>query len=131
MSKKKQKKINKNKKLRYYHPTKRDIKKYIPKKIERSPDDKKQKESPTDSPTKNDSPIEEEVDKLQEPSGILLKWYDLHSVKADQPPVSNNKIEKERKKTSDHVFKIIVLGKPEKTAFIRMALTGFFEEDIR
>jgi len=94
-------------------------------------DDKKQKESPTDSPAKIDSPIEKEVNKLQEPSGRMLKWYELQSIIADQPPVSNNKIEKERKKTSDHAFKIIVLGKPEKTAFIRRFATGFFEEDIK
>lgn len=94
-------------------------------------ENKKQKESQTDSPAKFETPIGENADKLQESREKRLKWYELHSVKADQPSISNNKIEKERKKTSDPVFKIIVLGKPEKTAFIRMFITGIFEEDLK
>ena len=57
--------------------------------------------------------------------------YELHSLKADQPPVSNNIVEKEEKKKFDYTFKIIVLGKPEKTAFILKFVTGIFTEDIR
>ncbi len=84
--------------------------------------DKKQKESPKDSTTTIDYPIEEEVDKLQEPNEILLKWYELQHIKTEQPPASNDR---------DYSFKIIVLGKPEKTAFIRRFTTGFFQEDIK
>lgn len=75
--------------------------------------------------------IKEIEKKFQEPSVRLLKWYELQSVKADQPPVSNNKIEKEEKKKYNYAFKIIVLGKPEKTAFIRRFITERFEEDIK
>jgi len=91
---------------------------------------KKQKESPT-FPSKIYSPIEEEVDKLQEPSRRLLKWYELQSIKTKQPTASNNKIKKEEKNKFDYTFKIIVLGKPEKTAFIRRFITGIFQEDIK
>jgi len=215
LSKKKKNKIDKNKKVKYYQPTKRDIKKYIPKgisppdnkkqqktredvkdgeylitytrhlekrlrnletekqlidaervrleqevhslrnevdrlinaRLRKSPrvsnnsrnnfseilgkDDKKQKESPTDSRAKIDSPIEKEVDKLQEPSGRLLKWYELQGIIAEQPPASKNKMKKEEKNKSDYAFKIIVLGKPEKTAFIRRFISGIFQEDIK
>ncbi len=84
--------------------------------------DKKQIESPKDSTTTNDYPIEEEVYTLQEPNEILLKWYELQRIKTKPPPASNN---------DGYEFKIIVLGKPEKTAFIRRFTTGFFQEDIQ
>jgi len=68
---------------------------------------------------------------IQEPRKKLLKWYELCSGKASQHHVSNNIVEKEEKKKSDYTFKIIVLGKPEKTAFILKFVTGIFIEEIR
>jgi hypothetical protein len=68
---------------------------------------------------------------IQEPRKKLLKWYELRSVKTEQPLGINNQIEKEEKKKSEYAFNIIVLGKPEKTAFILKSVTGIFIEDIR
>ena len=68
---------------------------------------------------------------IQEPRKKLLKWYEFWSGKASQHQVSNNIIEKEEKKKIDYAFKIIVLGKPEKTAFILKFVTGIFIEGIR
>jgi hypothetical protein len=68
---------------------------------------------------------------IQEPRKELLKWYELCSRKASQHQVSNNRVEKEEKKKYEYAFKIIVLGKPEKTAFILKFLKGIFMEDIR
>jgi hypothetical protein len=68
---------------------------------------------------------------IQEPPKKLLKWYELRSVKAEQPPSINNQIKKEENVKSDYVFKIIVFGKPEKTVFILKFLTGIFLEDLR
>ena len=68
---------------------------------------------------------------IQEPGKKLLKWYELCSGKASQLQVSNNIVEKEEKKKFEYAFKIIVLGKPEKTAFILKFVTGIFSEDIR
>jgi GTPase SAR1 family protein len=52
-----------------------------------------------------------------------LKWYELHSKKAVQPPVTSTE--------SEYMFKIIVLGKPGKTTFIQKYVTGVFAEDIK
>ncbi|NVM38519.1 MAG: hypothetical protein HWN81_23205 [Candidatus Lokiarchaeota archaeon] len=68
---------------------------------------------------------------IQEPRKKLLKWYELCSGKASQHQVSNTIVENEEKKKYDYAFKIIVLGKPEKTAFILKLITGIFSEDIR
>jgi GTPase SAR1 family protein len=65
---------------------------------------------------------------IQEPRKKLLKWYELYSKKASQHQVSN---EKEEKKKYDYAFKIIILGKPEKTAFILKFVTGIFMKDVR
>jgi len=68
---------------------------------------------------------------IQEPRKKLLKWYELCSGKANQHQVSYNIVEKEEKTKYDYVFKIILLGKPEKTAFILKLVTGIFIEEIR
>jgi len=68
---------------------------------------------------------------IQEPRKKLLKWYEICSRKASQHQVSNNIVEKEEKKKYDYAFKIIVLGKPEKIAFILKFGTGIFMEDVR
>jgi len=68
---------------------------------------------------------------IQEPRKKLLKWYELCSRKASQHQVSNNIVEKEEKKKFEYAFKIIILGKPEKTAFILKCVTGIFMEDVR
>ncbi|MFX1558729.1 MAG: Rab family GTPase [Promethearchaeota archaeon] len=68
---------------------------------------------------------------IQEPRRKLLKWYELCSRKASQHQVNNNIVEKEEKKKFEYAFKIIVLGKPEKTAFILKCITGIFMEDVR
>jgi GTPase SAR1 family protein len=68
---------------------------------------------------------------IQEPRKKLLKWYELRSVKAEQPPGINNQIEKEEKVKSDYVFKIIVLGNPEKTVFILKFVAEVFMDDLR
>jgi GTPase SAR1 family protein len=68
---------------------------------------------------------------IQEPRKKLLKWYELCSRKASQHQVSNNLVDKEEKKKYDYAFKIIVLGKPEKTAFILKFVAGIFMEDVR
>jgi GTPase SAR1 family protein len=68
---------------------------------------------------------------IQEPRKRLLKWYELYSGKASQLQVSNNIVEKLEKKKFEYAFKIIVLGKPEKTAFILKSVTGIFIEDVR
>ncbi len=68
---------------------------------------------------------------IQKPRKKLLKWYELCSGKVSQHQVSNNIVEKEEKKKYDYAFKIILLGKPEKTAFILKFVTGIFIEEIR
>ncbi|MFX1345167.1 MAG: hypothetical protein ACFFAI_08650 [Promethearchaeota archaeon] len=69
--------------------------------------------------------------KIQGPNEKLLRWYELLNIKTNQPLDNNNIIEDESNDTNDLAFKIIVLGKPEKTAFIRMFATGVFAEDIK
>ena len=72
------------------------------------------------------------IDKgLQKQSEMVLKWYELHSVSTEQPPVRNNREETQDYEEYDYTFKIIVLGKPEKTAFILKFVTGRFMKDIR
>ncbi|MFW9875794.1 MAG: Rab family GTPase [Candidatus Thorarchaeota archaeon] len=68
---------------------------------------------------------------IQEPRKKPLKWYELCSGKASSHQVSNIIAEKEEKKKNDYAFKIIVLGKPEKTAFILKFATEIFIEEIR
>ena len=68
---------------------------------------------------------------IQEPLKKPLKWYELYCGKASQLQVSNNIGEIEEKKKFDYAFKIIVLGKPEKTAFILKSVTGIFIGEIR
>ncbi len=68
---------------------------------------------------------------IQEPREKLLKWYELCSGKASQLQVSNNIVEKEENEKFEYAFKIIVLGKPEKTTFILKFVAGMFIEDIR
>jgi hypothetical protein len=81
------------------------------------------------------STLLEEIEALRkvvhEPRKKLLKWYELYSGKARQHQVSNTTAEKEEKKKYDYAFKIIVLGKPEKTAFILKFVSGIFIEEIR
>ncbi|MHA2399467.1 MAG: Rab family GTPase [Promethearchaeota archaeon] len=68
---------------------------------------------------------------IHEPRKKLLKWYEICSRKASQHQVRSNIVEKEEKKKYDYAFKIIVLGKPEKIAFILKFVTGIFMEDVR
>ncbi|MFW9825579.1 MAG: Rab family GTPase [Candidatus Thorarchaeota archaeon] len=73
--------------------------------------------------------IEKDLYKKNEKLFLPLKWYELQSVSPEQPPIRNNS-----QKTSDdetYIFKVIVLGKPEKTAFIIKFVTGFSMEDLR
>ena len=81
------------------------------------------------------SNVLEEVKKieknLQEPSEKLSKWYELRSIEANQFPVRHSKMEQEEKKSHDYEFKIIMLGVPEKTAFIHKFITGVYSEDVR
>ncbi|MFW9825627.1 MAG: hypothetical protein ACFFE4_21975 [Candidatus Thorarchaeota archaeon] len=81
------------------------------------------------------STLLEEIEALRKmihkPLKKPLKWYELYSAKARQLQVSNNIVEIEEKNKFDYAFKIIVLGKPEKTAFILRSLTGIFIGDIR
>jgi hypothetical protein len=79
----------------------------------------------------------EEVKKIEKSlpqtvdSKKTLKWYDLKHIEADQPSDRNNKVEKEEIKKHDNEFKIIVLGVPEKTAFIHKFITDDFREDLK
>lgn len=66
---------------------------------------------------------------LQKQRKIQLKWYELQSVSTEQLPVRNNR--EETSIDEEYEFKIIVLGKPEKTTFIQMFVTGFFMEDFK
>jgi small GTP-binding protein len=65
-----------------------------------------------------------------EPIRILYKWYEIHSRKADQGLIPSIKIGKKKKKKKKYVFKIVVLGRPEKTTFIQKCLRGEFADDI-
>ncbi|MHA1985091.1 MAG: hypothetical protein ACW98D_00485 [Promethearchaeota archaeon] len=60
-----------------------------------------------------------------------LKWYELHSGKADRATVTSRQFGAQENNESERIFKIFVLGIPEKTAFIRKYVTGVFTEDIK
>lgn len=81
------------------------------------------------------STLLEEIEALrkmvQEPRKKLINWYELWRREASQHQVNNIIVEKKEKKKSDYAFKIILLGKPEKTAFILKFVTGIFIEEIR
>jgi GTPase SAR1 family protein len=68
--------------------------------------------------------------KIQEPTEILLKWYELHSGGGDPVKVAGGG-EGAGVRGSEYIFKIVVLGMPEKTAFIRKYVSGVFTEDIK
>lgn len=60
-----------------------------------------------------------------------LKWYELHSGEADQATVTSRQFGEQENNESERIFKIIVLGIPEKTTFIRKYISGVLEEDIK
>lgn len=61
----------------------------------------------------------------------MLKWYELLSGKAGQATATRNRMGEQENRESEKIFKIIVLGMPEKTAFIRKYTSGVFAEDIK
>jgi hypothetical protein len=89
----------------------------------------------TQDTNSKDSKLHENVrgneKKIQKPNNVLLKWYELHPRKDDQTTDTSRQFEGQENNESEKIFKIVVLGIPEKTIFIRKYVTGIFTEDIK